>query len=514
MSKFYTISGKEITFDFLTKSKTGKDFIDSDGSKKYFDSDKGLEFLLSPIGEKWIIESETGFKTYLEFYDKILEYQNGRNYIIKYFSKNGETDKFNLLKFILDHDMGKKWMSFDYEESKFKEFFCDDDGKVGYDILVEQVGIIWSKSEEGKNIMENIGNKFFKTNYGTKWLSYFGESFLISEQGKRMIIKEGEWIGENVFIYNEDFYDWIVTTPKNIQNSFLDSLSIKDKYSSNMYKWFEKNGEMLFNNKIIGGKFNSFEEYRNDLLRFVYEHENGNPIEKLFKLKEENNDLDNQFVLEFIADWEYGDFWLSFDQNKQIFKELFCENNCETGIEVFKRLKQKETERNVDFMIEYDFPKDTIQNRFWFDSKIGHKMLSFIGNSFFKTSYGKEWLFGFGKNFMESPEFKEWVIREGTWIFNEMNFYMNDYLMFLNWIVTTPETIQELFFNSSYGEYLVINQAFSWFERNGKFLFEKGIIGKKIKSFNGKDNVEVIFDTFDEYKNDLMEEDQKVSLVF
>lgn len=507
--KFFTEVGREINFIFLTKSKAGKSFIDSLECSNFFTSLEGLRFLLSTEGQKWIAETNEGFEIYEKNAETLMSHHEGRELLIKKFGAESENKKLSLMKYAISKKAGKLWYSYEYGKNKFKEFLCSSDGLIGYQLLEDNIGSQWCYSNEGIKTIFSIGNEFFFTQFGKRFLSKCGSYYFSTTIGKEWIINEGSWIFEFYRSNDTKFFDWIVTIHKHIQQKVLNTPYAKELFISEQYEWFDKHGEDLFNKQIIyDDDCKTFSEYRNKLLSFL-EITNKNTIENLIN----NKDIDPVFILKFIInDWMFGNFWLSFDKNKSNFKKLFLSNNVYSGNQLISSIIENKRSRKVNLMSEYNFTKDSIDDKLWFDTKIGKETMAYIGNDFFKTKYGKEMLFCLENKFINSNEGKEWIVKEGSWIFNETNFYISDSIEFGEWILTTPENIQIDYFRSVHGELFLMNDGFCWFEKHGEKLFEKKIIGEKTFSSSENDDVVVLYN-FDEYKNELIKKRHEIEKI-
>ena len=63
MTTLLTQDYQEINFDFLT-NESGMKWAESSKGKDFFTSEKGNDFFSTSEGEKWVYETEQGYKTY------------------------------------------------------------------------------------------------------------------------------------------------------------------------------------------------------------------------------------------------------------------------------------------------------------------------------------------------------------------------------------------------------------------------------------------------------------------
>jgi hypothetical protein len=510
MNKFYTSDNKEITLAFLTKAKAGQEFVDSKEGNAFFGSSDGFDFFMSSVGKDWI-KTEKGF-------DKL---------------------KGNILNFT--------------ENPNVQKMFCTDDGQMGYNILVSpSTNSKFSVGEalvNSKNIqlLVSLGNQFFQSDGGRKFLfgTHSGTKFMESREAREWIIKEGDWIFEFWHPASEEIFDWILETPINIQKKFFSQSYIEQLFIFDFGKWFLNHGEKLFSQKILGDSFKTYQEYRNHLLNVLNNSFTENEKE-IFELanKNEFNDESMIWVVEdFILGSGFTDFWLSFDSNKEKFKNYFCMNDGKIGYSFLKKNQEKEEKRkdfckdefwrsienhrksnpvkngwdhaNWDHKLEEDF----VGEKEWIKTKAGKEMMLFMGNSFLQTTFGKKWLFDWSNQYIYSQEGKVWLLKEGEWAFGSLEENQHMYFIlgnittdsyskntttytFLNWVLTTPENFQKKYWNSSHSEHLICEGGNLWFEKNGQSLFEKGHFTSKTKKFCGNE-VEVLYNSFKEFQNEL-----------
>jgi hypothetical protein len=525
---------KLINSHFLANTKIGKLFLESKEGKIFFESKNGYDFIgsldksqlesiykkihISPSDEygyaflstyngKLWLSHEVGKKWYKKHSNKWIEHVRNTvksredtndseaikafETLIYVFIESGAVNKVSLLECMLVHGLESGWLSFGYFQIRFKEIFCGDNGKVGCDLLATDAGIKWIESDEGRKLIFSFGNDFFRTINGQKWLLNDSLRFIESTEGKDWIIREGSWSFDcEAWHYSAttNFLNWILTTPENIKSKFLGSMYAKNLFLTTKYDWFEEYGEDLFEKKIIGGHCDSFGQYKNDLKKIINEKMNGDIVE-LFTEKEEEFPQVN--FLKFILEWQYRDFWLSFKENQTKFKECFCDEDGSVGYNVLMKDCNKE----------------------WIKSKSGRKMMSFIGNQFLTTKNGITWLFGYGDAFMNSDEGKEWILREGTWVFDHVNWHIENPREFFVWIRCANFEIQKKFFQSYHAEYYFMNICNDWFEEYGEYLYDQKIIGERyIKQFdeNNSEAIVVTYSNFEEYKNDLIKDDMKM----
>jgi hypothetical protein len=514
MTKFYTSDNKEITLAFLTKAKAGQEFIDSKDGDAFFGSSEGFDFFMSPIGKEWI-KTEKGF-------DKL---------------------KVNIVNFAKNPNVNN--------------MFCADDGKMGYNILVSpSTNSKFLIGEELVNsehiwLLVSLGNQFFQTNGGRKFLfeTYDGMKFMESPEAREWISKEGDWIFEFWHPASEEIFDWILETPTNVQKQFFSQSYVEQLFIFDFGKWFLNHGEKLFLQKIIGEKFETFQEYRTHLLN-VLNNSFTETEKEIFELADKNEFNDESMIWvveEFILGGRFNDFWLSFDSNKEKFKKYFCMEDGKIGFFFLKKNHEREEKRKSFFKEEFwhsienhrqtnpiqsgwdhnnwdhKLEEDFIGEKEWIKTKEGKEMMLFMGNSFLQTTFGKKWLFDWSNKYIYSQEGRVWLLKEGEWMFGFLeenqhiyfilgNISSNSYSQnftthsFLEWISSTPENFQKKYWNSSHPEKLICNGGNLWFEKNGQSLFEKGYFTSKTKKFGGNE-VEVLYNSFKEFQDELVKKD-------
>jgi hypothetical protein len=551
----------EITFKFLNDSDLGKHFAKSNEGAEFFDSEDGNYFLSTPDGQKFLSTTpgKEWCKQHAKNWAKNLQ---GQKQILSIFSNNDSEDKLEIMKFATSKSVGRIWHSSDFGKNTFKEFFCADDGMIGYKFTQTQEGDEWVNFDKMETIF-SFKDSFFSTRGGKKWMeeSHHFIKFIDSEQGREWFVGEGAWIlnfwvprfsedflrwvatlpvetqkiifqknngkqiyidiqrswfksfGQKWFIDQEEWIfdhlnpvvtqeilDWILTAPESIQKKFLQKDYVQKEFVDTFSKWFVHNSKNLFNKKIIGTKYQSFDEYLKKLkeilnenhfqfVKFVEEYGekkeynivSGNEENECNDNEEENYDVeaDKTCFMEFLFDWNPLYFWLFYSQeNQNKFKKIFCDEDGSRGKNL---LESKDGKR-------------------FLETPFGRAFLSFIGNDFLKTPMGQRWLFDQEK-FLYSSEGKDWMVREGDWVIDtaksftytlgyknhreadEMVDNVGESHRFLNWTITTPMQFQQKYFSSYNAEWLLVEYGHSWFEKHGDYLFKEKLMGSDYENF-------------------------------